>query len=337
MPLYPNITKKTGAAFNGTSLESITITPAGTSISASSTQQFVASGTFKNWSLNSTASYSVQSFVSWSSSNTGYFTINQSGLATWVSASATGTVSATFMTVTGTTTVYTLSPPTQYSIYTWTTASLVHVFVTGAALSATITGSSFTDIGSGPTLVAASGSYPEAFKFATSTGIASVATNDAMDTTADWQAAIIMKYPSNDLSQWIMNENNGSLNAGFRLAVYQPNGNFYYSFDNGGNDDMVLAGGITTADQPLVLLVGKVGARGKRMQINNGTFTSGTNGFDYVQATSDPFRIGAFQGGGGQSMNHPIAEIYIEQVTPTSASFAALYNLAKAKLGSLLP
>jgi hypothetical protein len=310
-------------------------------MSASTTKQFYASGTFKNWTLNTTGTKDITTAVSWSSSNTGYFTINQSGLATWVSGTVeglTGTVSATFFSVTGTTSVYVLASA-QQSIFTWNSSSLVHVFVSDSTLSATITGTTFTTMGT-PSVNAASGTFPASFQFPSSGDyLKSAATNEVMDTTSgDWTAIFVLKWPSDDGSQWLMNDLTQIAGTGWRIAVYQPNGNVYFTFESGGAyDDYAVASGLSN-NQVAVLMFGKTGNSGQAIQINNGTYNTYTSSKIGGGATTKELVIGALTtDGAGQNYNNPIAEIYVTSQTPSSASFAALYNTVKDKLGSLLP
>ena len=87
------------APLNGTgiSLVSIAVTPASTSVTATNTVQFTATGTFSD---NSTQD--LTNSVNWSSSSTGIATINTSGLATGVVAGGPITITATSGNILGT-------------------------------------------------------------------------------------------------------------------------------------------------------------------------------------------------------------------------------------------
>ena len=78
-------------------LQSIAVSPAGSSIGAGKTQQFAATGTFSD---NTTQNLTSQ--VTWTSSSTAVATISAAGLATGVAA-GTSTITASFSGVTGTT------------------------------------------------------------------------------------------------------------------------------------------------------------------------------------------------------------------------------------------
>jgi uncharacterized protein YjdB len=93
----------------GTNLASITVSPAGTSIPVSTSQQFSATGNYSDGS-----SRDLTSLVSWSSSATSFATIDVNGVATGVAAGPT-TISATLGSVTGSTGL-TVSAPTISSI-----------------------------------------------------------------------------------------------------------------------------------------------------------------------------------------------------------------------------
>ena len=85
-------------------LESISVTPANTSISIGTTQQYTATGTYSDGSTQN-----ITSSVTWSSSNTAVATINSSGLATAV-AIGSATISATSGSITGSTALTVTNP-----------------------------------------------------------------------------------------------------------------------------------------------------------------------------------------------------------------------------------
>jgi 6-phosphogluconolactonase (cycloisomerase 2 family) len=84
-------------------LQSIAVTPPLPSIAAGNTQQFTATGTYKN-ADGTTSLKDVTGLVTWSSATTTVATINASGLATGV-ASGTSVISASLSGVTGQTTL----------------------------------------------------------------------------------------------------------------------------------------------------------------------------------------------------------------------------------------
>lgn len=92
-------------------LQSITVTPAGPSITLGNSQQFTATGNYSDGSTQN-----LTNSASWSSSATNVATINSTGLASSVAAGTT-TISATVGSVTGTTT---LTVNAQASQSTWT-------------------------------------------------------------------------------------------------------------------------------------------------------------------------------------------------------------------------
>lgn len=94
---------------NDTGLTSIAVTPANPSIAAGLTQQFAATGHFKNGSTEN-----LTAFVAWSSSKPSVATITSGGMATGVTA-GTSSIVATLGTVTGSTTL-TVTPPILVSI-----------------------------------------------------------------------------------------------------------------------------------------------------------------------------------------------------------------------------
>ncbi|HEU5235108.1 MAG TPA: DUF4082 domain-containing protein [Terriglobales bacterium] len=113
-------------------LNSIAITPLNPTITAGSTQQFKATGTYSD---NSTQDITSQ--VSWSSSNTAVATINSAGLATAI-AGGSATVKATQGTVSGSTTL--TVQPTALAISTTSLSTGVQ----NQAYSATLAGSGGT-------------------------------------------------------------------------------------------------------------------------------------------------------------------------------------------------
>ncbi len=94
---------------NDTGLSSIVVTPANPSIAKGTTQQFAATGHFKNGSTEN-----LTAIVAWSSSRTSVATITSGGMATGVTA-GTSNIAATLGTVTGSTTL-TVTPPILVSI-----------------------------------------------------------------------------------------------------------------------------------------------------------------------------------------------------------------------------
>ena len=87
-----------------TTVTSIAVTPANSTIAAGMTQQFTATGTLSNGTTQD-----VTSLVAWSSSNTGIATISAQGIASAVSVGST-TISAAFGGVTDTTTLTVQGP-----------------------------------------------------------------------------------------------------------------------------------------------------------------------------------------------------------------------------------
>jgi YVTN family beta-propeller protein len=81
----------------GISLVSIAVTPASTSVTATKTVQFTATGTF-----NDNSTQDLTNFVNWTSSSSGIATINPGGLATGVAAGGPITITATSGNIFGT-------------------------------------------------------------------------------------------------------------------------------------------------------------------------------------------------------------------------------------------
>ncbi|MGD0417459.1 MAG: choice-of-anchor D domain-containing protein [Terriglobales bacterium] len=94
----PSVVNLTGTG-NVTGLTSITVTPANPSIPSGTTQQFVATGHFKNGSTDN-----LTTAVAWTSSLPGVATISATGLASGV-AQGTSTVTAALDSITGSTTL----------------------------------------------------------------------------------------------------------------------------------------------------------------------------------------------------------------------------------------
>ncbi len=138
-------------------LSSITITPAGLTISAGTTQQFTATGLYSDGSTQN-----ITSQTTWASSNTGIATINSSGLATGVS-SGSATISAAQSGKTGSTT---LNVQSQSVALTITTASLA-----GGTLNVSYSATLAASGGTPPyTWTIASGSLPTGLSLTSSTG-----------------------------------------------------------------------------------------------------------------------------------------------------------------------
>ncbi len=96
---YPGTTTSTPT------LDSITVTPGNPSIQVDSTQQFTATGFYSDLS-----SADITNSVAWSSSNTGFATIDANGLATGVAAGLT-TITATSDAISGNTDLTVTNPP----------------------------------------------------------------------------------------------------------------------------------------------------------------------------------------------------------------------------------
>jgi uncharacterized protein YjdB len=106
----------------GSTLVSIAVTPATPSIAKGTTQQFTATGTFKD-AANNMTTQDLTTMVTWASGTTATATISTGGLATAV-AQGTSTITATSGGVMGSTTL-TVNPATLVSIaVTTTTASI---------------------------------------------------------------------------------------------------------------------------------------------------------------------------------------------------------------------
>ena len=99
----------TGAQSQGPTLVSITVTPAGPSIPAGTTQPFAATGNYSDGSQSN-----ITNSVSWGSSATGVATVNGSGVATAILAGST-TISAISGSITGST-LLTVTAPVLVSI-----------------------------------------------------------------------------------------------------------------------------------------------------------------------------------------------------------------------------
>lgn len=99
-----------GSASQPVTIVSITVTPASSSIQASATQQFAASGTFSD---SSTAE--ITKSVSWTSSDASKATVQNSGLATGVAVGSV-TITAASASKTGAATLTITAPPTLTSV-----------------------------------------------------------------------------------------------------------------------------------------------------------------------------------------------------------------------------
>jgi hypothetical protein len=106
---------------SGAQLMSIAVTPAAQSIAKGTTQQFTATGTFKDMTTNTTTTQDLTTMVTWASSTVATATISAGGLATAVATGMTN-ITATSGTVVGTTAL-TVSPATLVSIAVTTTAT----------------------------------------------------------------------------------------------------------------------------------------------------------------------------------------------------------------------
>jgi len=116
---FDGITGSTGLTVTAVVLQSITVTPANTSLPTGQTEQFTAIGTLSN---NTTENLTSQ--VTWASSDTTWATINTTGLATAVSPGPV-TISASFDGITGSTgltVVTTMPPPVVIETETFLTA-----------------------------------------------------------------------------------------------------------------------------------------------------------------------------------------------------------------------
>jgi uncharacterized protein YjdB len=99
------LTVSAGGGGTTPTLSSISVTPANPSITVGATRQFTATGEYSDGS-----SHDITTQVTWSSSNTSFATVNNSGLATGVAA-GTVTISASLGGISGNTNL-TTTPPT---------------------------------------------------------------------------------------------------------------------------------------------------------------------------------------------------------------------------------
>ncbi len=108
---FDGITGSTGLTIVAPpTLQSITVTPANTSLPTGETEQFTATGTLSNDTTEN-----LTSQVTWTSSDTTWATINSTGLATAVSPGPV-TISAAFDGITDSTGLTIVAPPTLQSI-----------------------------------------------------------------------------------------------------------------------------------------------------------------------------------------------------------------------------
>jgi 6-phosphogluconolactonase (cycloisomerase 2 family) len=115
----------TSATLSVNALTNLTIAPQNQTIASMGTEQFSATGTFKNPD-GTTSTMDVSSQATWSSSNTNAITINSSGLATSVGPNGTSVISAALDGLTATTNL-TVGPPTPVSLNITSSATSIAV------------------------------------------------------------------------------------------------------------------------------------------------------------------------------------------------------------------
>jgi 6-phosphogluconolactonase (cycloisomerase 2 family) len=124
----------TSAMLSVNALTSLTIAPQNQTIAATDTEQFTATGTFKNPD-GTTSTTDVSSQVTWGSSNTNIFTISSSGLATPVGPNGSSVISAALDGLTASTNL-TVGPPVPVSLSIASSATSIAV---GDAMALTAT------------------------------------------------------------------------------------------------------------------------------------------------------------------------------------------------------
>jgi 6-phosphogluconolactonase (cycloisomerase 2 family) len=111
---YASGVTATSATLSVNALTNLTISPTNQTINATQTEQFSATGTFKNPD-GTTSTTDVSSQVTWSSSNTNVFTISSSGLASPVGPNGSSVISAALDGLTASTNL-TIGPPVPVSL-----------------------------------------------------------------------------------------------------------------------------------------------------------------------------------------------------------------------------
>lgn len=210
---------------------------------------------------------------------------------------------------------------------------LLHVYVSGGGLQDSA-GGDWSAVGT-PVFSASVGNYPESVgNFATGNYFKSGTGADALDVTGDFTLAVVFKAPppgttwSQNAGVLISNGANGG--AGWYLESGAPN--------NGNSCNIhipstaVGAGGAISSGSINVIIAGRAGTTHWIKLNGQNPVTAGSAGTS--AGTSNTLLLGTYAIGAGYPPLGNVAEWYFNTNTPSSATFAAIYDEVMAKLCS---
>lgn len=308
---------------NGVTVAFAQINNNGASVAASSTLQLYLSETFTD---SVTGVFNVPPIV-WGSS-TSAFSVSSTGLLTSNSATATGTISASFLGVTSSITVYGRNFNTP--LITQDANMWEHVFIDGAAAFTSTLNNVWTQNG---TVNKTAGTvnapgFMENFQSANYYSTASFAAGPWLRITGAFMAVIIAQFPgalgSGSIMDPFTNWNAGT--QGWTTQFNNLNTTPGWQWIPVGGSTPSGSNGIPASGSNCVLFFGVDNAGVRYAGINNaltGTQPSGT----LTPASTTPIRIGNREtGANAGNWNGRIYEMYVTSTPFSSASIAAIYQ-----------
>ena len=289
---------------------------------------------------NNSETGSINTLATWTSSNTSSFTV-KTGSIVWVSGAIgglTGYVSASFLNITGVLPVVVYSPVYRPLIPESGTVKF-HTLVTGSALVDNVFGNTWAMVGTVP-YNTASAPFPESFGptavgnyFTSGTGAGTSA-----DFTGSTTLGIIFKKPTTGADRQLVFNMDTTDTKGW-LAYYENSTNSVTLYVNTSGGAKIVRSVCSTGTNGIVAWVGGWNNTDGFIysRCNESALSSTIQSGGPIYGGTRTLALGRSTDGGPGIFTGYIAECYMSDQAPTSATLTALYQAMSASLSGGVP